>query len=80
MKANDGSGPELLQCSDDAGNPHTESLTSTLTEHRQHLISMQVTEEFLRSKVLDVQEMLLSNLSLILFFLKIKISRYHERK
>ncbi|CAN4090716.1 unnamed protein product [Withania somnifera] len=42
-KVNDGEGPELLRSSHDGGKGgHTESLSATLAEHRQHLASIQV--------------------------------------
>ncbi|KAL0381791.1 UNVERIFIED_CONTAM: AUGMIN subunit [Sesamum angustifolium] len=42
-KANDGDGPDLLRSVHDGGtSSHAESLTETLTEHRQHLDSIQV--------------------------------------
>ncbi|XP_042495966.1 AUGMIN subunit 6-like isoform X2 [Macadamia integrifolia] len=42
-KANDGEGPELLRSAHDGGNGgHAESLAATLSEHRQHLASIQV--------------------------------------
>ncbi|KAM7509230.1 hypothetical protein LguiA_019683 [Lonicera macranthoides] len=42
-KANDGEGPELLRSSHNGGTSgHAESLASTLSEHRQHLTSIQV--------------------------------------
>ncbi|KAL0424229.1 UNVERIFIED_CONTAM: AUGMIN subunit [Sesamum radiatum] len=41
-KANDGDGPDLLRSVHDGGtSSHAESLTETLTEHRQHLDSIQ---------------------------------------
>ncbi|KAM0939893.1 putative HAUS augmin-like complex subunit 6 [Dioscorea sansibarensis] len=41
-KANDGEGPELLRCASDSGSSdHAESLASALSEHRQHLASIQ---------------------------------------
>ncbi|XP_078437841.1 HAUS augmin-like complex subunit isoform X2 [Wolffia australiana] len=55
VKTNDGSGPELLQCSDASGNAHTESLTATLAEHRQHLISMQGLINQLKESVPNMQ-------------------------
>ncbi|KAG9141980.1 hypothetical protein Leryth_009333 [Lithospermum erythrorhizon] len=40
---NDGEGPELLRSAQDGGSiSHAEALSSTLTEHRQHLASIQV--------------------------------------
>ncbi|KAK2969788.1 hypothetical protein RJ640_028068, partial [Escallonia rubra] len=42
-KANDGEGPELLRSAHDGGTSgHAESLAATLSEHRQHLSSIQV--------------------------------------
>ncbi|KAG9158956.1 hypothetical protein Leryth_013323 [Lithospermum erythrorhizon] len=42
-KTNDGEGPALLRSSQDGGSiGHAEALSSTLTEHRQHLASIQV--------------------------------------
>ena len=41
-KANDGEGPELLRsASDSETSSHADSLTATLAEHRQHLVSIQ---------------------------------------
>uniref|UniRef100_A0A0D9YRH9 HAUS augmin-like complex subunit 6 N-terminal domain-containing protein n=1 Tax=Oryza glumipatula TaxID=40148 RepID=A0A0D9YRH9_9ORYZ len=41
-KANDGDGPELLRsASDGETSTHADSLTATLAEHRQHLVSIQ---------------------------------------
>uniref|UniRef100_A0A453K489 HAUS augmin-like complex subunit 6 N-terminal domain-containing protein n=1 Tax=Aegilops tauschii subsp. strangulata TaxID=200361 RepID=A0A453K489_AEGTS len=41
-KANDGEGPELLcSASDSETSSHADSLTATLAEHRQHLVSIQ---------------------------------------
>ncbi|XP_066321688.1 AUGMIN subunit 6 [Miscanthus floridulus] len=41
-KANDGEGPELLRsASDGEASTHSDSLTATLAEHRQHLVSIQ---------------------------------------
>uniref|UniRef100_A0ACD5XI94 Uncharacterized protein n=1 Tax=Avena sativa TaxID=4498 RepID=A0ACD5XI94_AVESA len=41
-KANDGEGPELLRsASDGEAITHADSLTATLAEHRQHLVSIQ---------------------------------------
>lgn len=41
-KANDGEGPELLRsASDGETSTHADSLTATLAEHRQHLVSIQ---------------------------------------
>ncbi|KAG9446426.1 hypothetical protein H6P81_012554 [Aristolochia fimbriata] len=41
-KANDGEGPDLLRCASDNGSSgHAESLAAILTEHRQHLASIQ---------------------------------------
>ncbi|CAM0950233.1 unnamed protein product [Alopecurus aequalis] len=41
-KANDGEGPELLRsASDGEASTHADSLTATLAEHRQHLVSIQ---------------------------------------
>ncbi|VAH34875.1 unnamed protein product [Triticum turgidum subsp. durum] len=41
-KANDGEGPELLRsASDGETSSHADSLTATLAEHRQHLVSIQ---------------------------------------
>ncbi|KAI5003854.1 hypothetical protein ZWY2020_031014 [Hordeum vulgare] len=41
-KANDGEGPELLRSvSDGETSSHADSLTATLAEHRQHLVSIQ---------------------------------------
>ncbi|XP_006664824.1 AUGMIN subunit 6 isoform X2 [Oryza brachyantha] len=41
-KANDGDGPELLRsASDSETSTHADSLTATLAEHRQHLVSIQ---------------------------------------
>ncbi|XP_062223423.1 AUGMIN subunit 6-like isoform X2 [Phragmites australis] len=41
-KANDGEGPELLRsASDSETSTHADSLTATLAEHRQHLVSIQ---------------------------------------
>ncbi|KAG8058916.1 hypothetical protein GUJ93_ZPchr0002g23441 [Zizania palustris] len=41
-KANDGDGPELLRSvSDGETSTHADSLTATLAEHRQHLVSIQ---------------------------------------
>ncbi|CAL5325634.1 unnamed protein product [Camellia sinensis] len=42
-KANDGEGPELLRSAHDCSTSgHTESLAATLSEHQQHLTSIQV--------------------------------------
>ncbi|KAL1824672.1 hypothetical protein ACET3Z_011450 [Daucus carota] len=42
-KTNDGEGPELLRSTHDGGTTgHSESLVATLSEHRQHLTSIQV--------------------------------------
>lgn len=42
-KANDGEGSELLRsASDSNGSGHAESMKSTLAEHRQHLVSIEV--------------------------------------
>ncbi|KAM3273331.1 hypothetical protein ACQJBY_042941 [Aegilops geniculata] len=41
-KANDGEGPELLRSASDSEiSSHADSLTATLAEHRQHLVSIQ---------------------------------------
>ncbi|CAA6669947.1 unnamed protein product [Spirodela intermedia] len=56
VKVNDGSGPELLQCSDTDSNAHTESLTATLAEHRQHLVSMQGLINQLKEAVPGMQQ------------------------
>ncbi|KAM3388597.1 hypothetical protein ACQJBY_010999 [Aegilops geniculata] len=41
-KANDGEGPELLRSASDCeSSSHADSLTATLAEHRQHLVSIQ---------------------------------------
>nr|CAB3446521.1 unnamed protein product [Digitaria exilis] len=41
-KANDGEGPELLRSASDVEtSTHADSLTATLAEHRQHLVSVQ---------------------------------------
>ncbi|KAM0850674.1 hypothetical protein ACQ4PT_052928 [Festuca glaucescens] len=41
-KTNDGDGPELLRsASDGEASTHADSLTATLAEHRQHLVSIQ---------------------------------------
>lgn len=46
-KANDGEGPELLRSGHDGGtSSHAESLAATLSEHRQHLDSIQVTKYY----------------------------------
>lgn len=45
VKANYGEGPDLLRhSSDDGASGHAESLAATLTEHRQHLVSIQVSD------------------------------------
>ncbi|KAL8124253.1 hypothetical protein AgCh_012046 [Apium graveolens] len=41
-KTNDGEGPELLRSTNDGCTGHSESLVATLSEHRQHLTSIQV--------------------------------------
>ncbi|KAL6966434.1 AUGMIN subunit 6, partial [Sarracenia purpurea var. burkii] len=42
LKANDGEGPDLLRSAHDGSTSgHAESLTVTLTEHQQHLASIQ---------------------------------------
>ncbi|KAK3023593.1 hypothetical protein RJ639_044053, partial [Escallonia herrerae] len=47
-KANDGEGPELLRSAHDGGTSgHAESLAATLSEHRQHLSSIQIMQTFL---------------------------------
>ena len=44
-KANNGDGPELLRSAHDGSTSgHAESLAATLTEHQQHLASIQVTK------------------------------------
>lgn len=44
-KTNDGEGPELLRSTHDGGTTgHSESLVATLSEHRQHLTSIQVSQ------------------------------------
>lgn len=44
-KTNDGEGPELLRSTTDGGTTgHSESLVATLSEHRQHLTSIQVSQ------------------------------------
>ncbi|KAK3001853.1 hypothetical protein RJ639_020258 [Escallonia herrerae] len=46
-KANDGEGPELLRSAHDGGTSgHAESLAATLSEHRQHLSSIQIMQTF----------------------------------
>ncbi|XXG62340.1 hypothetical protein AAC387_Pa05g0713 [Persea americana] len=56
-KVNDGEGPELLRSSSDNGSSsHSESLAATLSEHRQHLASIQVFINQLKEVVPAIQE------------------------
>ncbi|KAG8070595.1 hypothetical protein GUJ93_ZPchr0006g40857 [Zizania palustris] len=56
-KANDGNGPELLQsASDGETSTHADSLTATLAEHRQHLVSIQGLINQLKEAIPSMQQ------------------------
>ncbi|GJN19653.1 hypothetical protein PR202_gb06950 [Eleusine coracana subsp. coracana] len=56
-KANDGEGPELLRsASDGETSTHADSLTATLAEHRQHLVSIQGLINQLKEAIPSMQQ------------------------
>lgn len=56
-KANDGEGPELLRSAQEGGpGGHAESLAATLSEHRQHLASIQVLINQLKEVAPNIQK------------------------
>ncbi|KAF8365109.1 hypothetical protein HHK36_032852 [Tetracentron sinense] len=60
-RANNGEGPELLQSGHDGGTSgHAESLAATLTEHRQHLSSIQLFLELVSWYIHHVEDAFLT--------------------